>query len=86
MSKKNKRQRKYREKYREKDKAHNIVAEAVKKGEIYIPDKCFLCEEKTKKLEAHHPDYAQPLYVIWLCSKCHHNIHKNMRTLKRNSI
>lgn len=25
---------------------------------------------------AHHPNYNNPLYVIWVCRKCHIKIHK----------
>ena len=32
------------------------------------------------EVEAHHPDYSQPLKVLWLCKKCHVNLHL---TLKR---
>lgn len=27
------------------------------------------------KAEMHHNDYSKPLEVIWLCRKCHENIH-----------
>jgi hypothetical protein len=24
-----------------------------------------------KRLERHHPDYALPLLIVWLCKPCH---------------
>jgi hypothetical protein len=24
-----------------------------------------------KQLERHHPDYALPLLIVWLCKPCH---------------
>lgn len=29
------------------------------------------------KAEMHHPDYSQPLNVIWLCRPCHLALHKS---------
>ena len=69
--------RKYVEKWRnnnpEKTKAHIKVRSAIKKG-LLTPTKCEKCES-TEKIEAHHPDYAKPLEVMWLCRKCHKKIH-----------
>ena len=38
---------------------------------------CRHCGES--KTERHHPDYARPLYVIWLCRPCHLKLHANKR-------
>jgi hypothetical protein len=34
------------------------------------PDACQMCGLK-KRLERHHPDYALPLLIVWLCKPCH---------------
>jgi len=38
---------------------------------------CRHCGES--RTERHHPDYARPLYVIWLCRPCHLKLHANKR-------
>ena len=34
--------------------------------------------------ERHHPDYARPLFVIWLCRSCHVKLHAAKR--KRRQV
>lgn len=38
---------------------------------------CRHCGES--KSERHHPDYARPLYVAWLCRPCHLKVHAAKR-------
>jgi hypothetical protein len=38
------------------------------------------------KAERHHPDYARPLYVIWLCRPCHLKLHANKRRRARRHV
>lgn len=80
-----KQRKNYRQNHPEKYKATAILNESLRKGEIIKSDFCMFCN-KVCNTEAHHQDYSKPLDVIWLCSECHHNLHKNIRTLKRNSI
>jgi hypothetical protein len=35
------------------------------------------------KSERHHPDYARPLFVIWLCRPCHLRLHAAKRRRQR---
>lgn len=47
---------------------------------LILKHDCAIC--KSKDSEMHHPDYSKPLEVIWLCEKCHNNLH----ALERKSI
>ena len=47
-----------------------ILSRAVKSGRIYRQP-CVVCGRQP--VDAHHPDYAKPLEVVWLC-KPHHRI------------
>lgn len=35
---------------------------------------CQKCGEE--KTHGHHPDYSEPLKVVWLCPLCHKKVHK----------
>jgi hypothetical protein len=63
--------------YRQRNKqaAHNAVSKAIKRGKLF-PMPCVVCGADA---EAHHPDYNQPLYVIWLCDKHHKEVHAAMK-------
>ena len=34
-------------------------------------------------VQAHHPDYARPRLVIWLCKRCHRVLHRLVRDAER---
>ena len=53
--------------------AHRLVQQALKAG-ILQRAECERCENP--KAEAHHPDYSQPLLIMWLCLRCHRLEHK----------
>ena len=56
--------------------AHSKVSSAIKKGELTrMP--CIRCGKA--KTEAHHEDYDQPLEVMWLCTPCHKQRHKELK-------
>jgi len=57
--------------------AHIILGNAVRDGRIEKPCVCTKCKktEVSRKMHAHHKDYAFPLNVIWLCAQCHHDEH-----------
>lgn len=55
--------------------AQVILNNAIRSGKI-ISAPCFVCGEKA---EAHHPDYDQPLDVVWLCPAHHKQLHAEHR-------
>lgn len=77
--------RRYRAKYIEKRIAVDKVAYAIKTGKLKRPEKCELCKTCCTP-EAHHYDYAKPLTVVWVCTKCHAKIHKELRTQERKLL
>lgn len=57
--------------------ASALVAKAVKSGAL-TRQPCWVCGEKA---EAHHPDYSQPLDVVWLCVMHHRQAHGLLRRM-----
>lgn len=55
-----------------------MVAGAIRKGTLERKP-CAVCGT-TKKVQAHHPDYRQPLEVIWLCQTHHLKVHAPVYT------
>ena len=58
--------------YREYDPKKAKARRAVRS--LDRPDGCSHCGEPGK-VEGHHPDYDQPLAVVWLCKPCHTEVH-----------
>lgn len=60
----------HRERARYPDQYHarSVVREAVRAGRL-VRQPCELCGDA--QAEAHHPDYAKPLDVRWVCRRCH---------------
>jgi hypothetical protein len=76
--------KKYYYNNKEKMRAKQIVYQKTKSGEIKKGN-CFLCNNK-KNIQGHHPDYTRPLYIFWLCKKCHNYIHRILRMLKKEGV
>jgi len=52
-----------------------MVGNAVRDGRLTKPDRCSKCGA-VGRIHGHHNDYAKPLKVRWLCSKCHTAWHR----------
>lgn len=60
------------EEARIKDNARSYANVYQRRG-LLIPRPCQKCGEK--KVEKHHPDYSEPLTVMWLCRPHHLELH-----------
>lgn len=58
----------------EKHQARTAVSRAIGAGILIRPDACERCHSAVT-VEAHHEDYTRVLDVVWLCQRCHLNIH-----------
>ncbi len=65
---------KYRHTNPERRSAHVKLGNAVRDGRVLKWPVCELPECNLKP-EAHHPDYSQPLSVVWLCPAHHKQAH-----------
>ncbi len=63
-----------RGKFMARQRARVEVRHAIRRGEL-VKGPCEECGEKA--VQAHHPDYTQPLNIMWLCHECHKLWHKN---------
>lgn len=74
----NARYRRYRKdpEFRRREKARGMLNKRIQSGKIIKPDECSQCG-KTGNIEGHHPDYDKPPEVIWVCKKCHEDIHQS---------
>ncbi|MCX5656438.1 MAG: hypothetical protein NTY65_17520 [Planctomycetota bacterium] len=62
-----------------KRRSRNLAERALKAGRLRRPDRCQACGEpagSTLRIEMHHPDYARPLDVRFLCTFCHGREHQ----------
>lgn len=59
----------------EKVRAHRLVTNARKRGDLRVqPQPCGQCGE-TQNVHGHHEDYSKPFDLTWLCSPCHRKLH-----------
>jgi hypothetical protein len=64
-------------------RCHNAVARALKSGALQR----FNCERcGHEKSVAHHESYDHPLQVMWLCTPCHSQRHKELDAIADGSI
>jgi len=56
--------------------ASTAIGNAIRDGKLIKPCSCSECNVTNVRIHGHHDDYAYPLSVRWLCSKCHRLWHK----------
>lgn len=61
--------------------AQLALGNAVRSGAV-VPWPVCAVPECGRKPEAHHPDYGQPLSVVWLCPAHHKQVHAMARRLE----
>ena len=59
------------------ERALRLLRREIVSGRIAKPPACQDCEKQTPILDAHHPDYSEPLSIIWLCRRCHRLWHRS---------
>jgi hypothetical protein len=59
-----------------RSKAHNAVRKSILNGKLYKAN-CAKCNDA--KSVAHHEDYDKTLQIIWLCTICHKQRHKEIK-------
>lgn len=64
----------WKQQHPERRSAQNKLASAIKSGRTSAWPACAL-PDCANKPEAHHPDYSNPLDVVWLCSAHHKQAH-----------
>lgn len=70
------RQQKWRRRHPLKYLAHLYLHNAVKLGVINRAP-CEVCG--SEKAEGHHPNYREPLRVVWLCRRHHAQLHAKQK-------
>lgn len=83
------RNRQYKNKYRKTHKkeirARDKLQYNLDSNKIEKPTRCQICGKETK-LQAHHHDYNKPLDVIWVCDRCHKDIHIKLNKEKKKEL
>lgn len=64
--------------YRKHQRARVIAGHALVAGKIVREAVCRCCGTEPAT-EMHHHDYDRPLYVAWLCARCHRNTDRRLR-------
>lgn len=68
-----------------REKAHREITTAIRRGILQRPLQCDFCNIPCKP-HAHHDDDNNPLKINWLCNKCHHKRHKELRAIIKKEL
>lgn len=69
--------------YPERGSAWNKLKYALLNKKIKKSKECQKCFRK-EKLYGHHPDYAKPLEVVWMCRGCHADEHRKINIVNNS--
>ena len=67
-------------------KARKAAYRAIRAGRLTYPDACEWCGKPTHRFDKHHPDYARPLDVVFLCRRCHKKVHLELAALPAGQV
>ena len=65
-----------------KEKCYSEYRKGLYSGKIKRPETCSVCGCKPNRIHGHHVNYYKPLDVVWVCSKCHAEIHRLLNRLE----
>lgn len=65
---------------RKKANARSYTNVLIRRG-VLMRQPCRDCG--AEKVQPHHPDYNDPRNVVWLCSRCHRELHRKEYWAKR---
>lgn len=68
---------KWRKKYPHRIAAESLLSTAIAAGRV-TKYPCWICGKTN--VHGHHPDYDQPLNVVWLCPLHHKQLHKEAQS------
>lgn len=70
----------YRKKNFRKFKARKLTQKLVRFGFLVKPKRCEVCLVKCK-VQAHHMNYEDPEFVMWVCETCHKEQHSSLNLI-----
>lgn len=73
----------------QRERAHQLVAGAIKKGTLVRAEACERCGKRPTlpdRIEASHDSYDKPLEVEWLCRRCHAAKDRKLWPVKQASV
>jgi SHS2 domain-containing protein len=74
-----------RERYPQRDRAWKQMSHAMRRGLITKWPVCSVPTCSCTEVEGHHPDYSQPLSVVWLCPTHHRQLHDAVKAWARDN-
>ena len=72
----------YSEAHPERIRAVSAINHGIRDGKVVRPTSCSRCGDECKP-QGHHPDYSEPLKVVWLCTRCHKRLHADLNRLEK---